>query len=443
MCISVVLMYLVARGLRNMMRHGALPDSVMDLPTCSDRLAALGLDFESMRLSVSKYALDRRRVYEAMGAGVRSKGLSLGGVVTQGLQQDDLYRITHDTRSDKMLITPVLHALAVPVRAMILPLRDHVAASKIRAAVQQLLMPVLPEGSIWLQDDELYHATLYHASSHAKPIHASAEVIAEEERAIKRVTGSTCPISAVLDRVVVTTTGVVVACWQVLPIGGEPALLRAALGVALPNAPPREAQMVKEPAMLHTTIARLLRPPAAGAVAASGTGGSRDKQGSGGSSRGSNGGGSLVRSSSGGLGGRELRGVKAGQAGGGADTGADAAGASAGAAERTGRRRLLVDDGTTDELGGGSSIRVETTKSQSGGSKDVAAIEDEVVVGAVDVLSATLCGLRAQFGEVWFIEEQDLLALALNGRYVRHLAPLTCPATGRRAEEGLGAAVAA
>ena len=27
------------------MRHGSLPDSVMDLPTCSDRLAALGLDF--------------------------------------------------------------------------------------------------------------------------------------------------------------------------------------------------------------------------------------------------------------------------------------------------------------------------------------------------------------------------------------------------------------
>ncbi|KAG2453742.1 hypothetical protein HYH02_001953 [Chlamydomonas schloesseri] len=408
-----------------------------------------------MRLSVSKYALDRRRVYEAMGSGVRSKGLSLGGVVTQGLKQDDLYRITHDTRSDKMLITPMLHALEVPVRAMILPLRDHVAAGKIRDAVQQLLMPVLPEGSIWLQDDELYHATLYHASSHAKPIHASAEVIAAEERAIKRVCGSTCPISAVLDKVVVTTTGVVVACWQVLPIGGEPALLRAALGVALPNAPPREAQMVKEPAMLHTTIARLLRPPGQGAAATAAAGGKggggAHRQGAGGSSGGSIGG--VARGGSEGLGGRELRGVKAGQAGGGVSAGTDsastvAAGGSVGseqAGARGGRRQLLAaGEGTTatDDLGGGSSIRVESTKSQSGGNKDVAAIDDQVVVGAVDLLSATLCGLRAQFGEVWFIEEQDLLALALNGRYVRHLAPLTCPATGRRAEEGLGAAAA-
>ena len=224
------------------------------------------------------------------------------------------------------------------------------------------------------------------------------------------------------------------ACWQVLPIGGEPALLRAALGVALPNAPPREAQMVKEPAMLHTTIARLLRPPAA----ASASGGSGSKQGAGTHSIV----GGVARSSSEGLGGRELRGVKAGQAGGAAEAGGGG-GTGGDAVGRTGRRHLLVDEGATDGLGGGSSIRVETTKSQSGGSKDVAAIEDEVVVAAVDLLSATLCGLRAQFGEVWFIEEQDLLALALNGRYVRHLAPLTCPATGRRAEEGLSAAAAA
>lgn len=37
--------------------------------------------------------------------------------------------------------------------------------------------------------------------------------------------------------------------------------LRAALRSALPNAPPHDAQMVKEPALLHTTLARLLRPP--------------------------------------------------------------------------------------------------------------------------------------------------------------------------------------
>ena len=35
----------------------------------------------------------------------------------------------------------------------------------------------------------------------------------------------------------------------------------AALLQALPKAPPKEGQMVKEPTMLHTTIARLLQPP--------------------------------------------------------------------------------------------------------------------------------------------------------------------------------------
>ncbi|PNH05211.1 hypothetical protein TSOC_008567 [Tetrabaena socialis] len=371
-----------------------------------------------------------------MGAGVRQKGLTLGGVVTQGLKQADLYQIVEDSRSNRMLITPILHALEVPVRAMILPLRDTVAAGKIRDAVRELLMPVLPEGSIWLQDSALYHATLYHASSHAvrgapgvKPIHASAEVVAEEERSIRSVCDRTCPVSAVLDRVVVTATGVVVACWQVLPEGGEPALLRAALGAALPNAPPREAQMVKEPAMLHTTIARLLQPPpsqdiaavaaadaaaaAAALAAAAGAGGGAGGRGAG----------------SGAAAGRELRSVADGGAGAAGSSGG-AAGGGGGVAAAGGRRRLLGEEAMTE--------------SSSGGSAAVTRIEDGLVVGAVELLSATLCGLRAQFGEVWFIEEQDLLALALNGRYVRHLAPLRCPAAAAlRGPGGRGEAGAA
>jgi hypothetical protein len=37
----------------------------------------------SMRLSVSQFAMDRKRVYDAMGSGVAQSGLQLGGVVTQ------------------------------------------------------------------------------------------------------------------------------------------------------------------------------------------------------------------------------------------------------------------------------------------------------------------------------------------------------------------------
>lgn len=61
----------------------------------------------------------------------------------------------------------MLKPLPIPVRALILPLRDAVVASRITAAMHSLLLPVLPAGGVWLQDDSLYHATLYHASSHA------------------------------------------------------------------------------------------------------------------------------------------------------------------------------------------------------------------------------------------------------------------------------------
>jgi hypothetical protein len=47
---------------------------------------------------------------------------------------------------------------------------------------------------------------------------------------------------------------------QVLPGSQEVATLRAALQAALPRAPPPEQQHVRSPAMLYTTVARLLAP---------------------------------------------------------------------------------------------------------------------------------------------------------------------------------------
>jgi hypothetical protein len=42
-------------------------------------------------------------------------------------------------------------------------------------------------------------------------------------------------------------------------------------------------------------------------------------------------------------------------------------------------------------------------------------------------LTDELCGLVAHFEELWFVEEQDLLALGLCGRYAKHASPLRCP----------------
>lgn len=101
-----------------------------------------------------------------MGGDVARRGLTVGGVITQGLTQKDLFKIEADARTGSTHIVPILHPLSTPVRAMILPLVDSVAASKVRDAVVSMLVPVLPADSVWLQDHRIYHATVYHASSH-------------------------------------------------------------------------------------------------------------------------------------------------------------------------------------------------------------------------------------------------------------------------------------
>ncbi len=107
-----------------------------------------------------------------------------------------------------------------------------------------------------------------------------------------------------------------------------------------------------------------------------------------------------------------------------------------GGAVAAGRRKLLSDGDWMGAAagGGGEELLDEAvpgkTESQSGGNKAVHMVEQGAVVAAVEALSGALCGLQALFSEVWFIEEQDLLALALNGRYLRHVAPLMCPDAG-------------
>lgn len=49
------------------------------------------------------------------------------------------------------------------------------------------------------------------------------------------------------------------------------------------------------------------------------------------------------------------------------------------------------------------------------------------LVQAAAALTAELCGLTATAETLWYVEEQDLLALALQGRMVRHTSPLACP----------------
>ncbi|KAL6765696.1 hypothetical protein V8C86DRAFT_2457060 [Haematococcus lacustris] len=336
----------------------------MALQGCENRLLALGLmagaELEGAAAGVSAEVQHRRRLYASM-AGDVTQGITVGGIITQGLTQNDLFEfhttgrliITQPNGSSsgsnidagfdmqrlhiaasaagvqhQVAITPVLRPLDVPVRAMILPLLNRSAAQLLAQAVEEVLMPVLAPGAIWKQDPGLYHATLFHASSHLKPVPAGSKEVLQEYAAIRAATSQLCPVAGVLERVVVTGTGVVVACWQAASAGTEPMALRKALAAALPNAPPPDAQMVKDTTMLHTTLARLLQPPAA-------------------------------------------------------------------------------VHGRDQPLDAG------------------------LVRRAVEAVSDRLCGLTTSFSEVWFVEEQDLLALALQGRYIKHPARLRCPASLR------------
>lgn len=61
---------------------------------------------------------------------------------------------------------PVLTRLDVPVRAVVAPFRDATMAAKVAAALQRHLLPLMVPAGVWLQDNGMYHSTLWHASHH-------------------------------------------------------------------------------------------------------------------------------------------------------------------------------------------------------------------------------------------------------------------------------------
>ncbi|EIE20274.1 hypothetical protein COCSUDRAFT_67560 [Coccomyxa subellipsoidea C-169] len=273
----------------------------------------------------------RRGLYDVLEAQLGHTGLMLGREQTQGLDARSLFR-KRDGR-----VEPALQPLQVPVRAVVLHLGDPAAARALSAAVARHMSPLAQDAGLWLQDPAKYHATLFHASTHEFPVEASSAEVETEVKAVERSAVHLCPIEVVLERVIATPTGNILACWQILG-GSDPAAVRRhgspclpscqwALRGALPRAPPAEQQTVHDPAILHTTLARLLRLPRASA-------------------------------------GRVLR-----------------SGAPDGA---------------------------------------------ELLRSAVARISADLCGLRATLPTLWYVEEEDLLALALNGRVRKHPVQMLC-----------------
>ena len=95
--------------------------------------------------------------------------------------------------------------------------------------------------AIWFQNSSLYHFSMFHASHHITPIPASNDEasfllichciasnlfsylfekfsvwqIEAEASAVKSATEHMCHLKIVLDRVILTSTGVLLGCWQV------------------------------------------------------------------------------------------------------------------------------------------------------------------------------------------------------------------------------------
>lgn len=99
---------------------------------------------------------------------------------------------------------------------------------------------------------------MFHASHHHDPVVATPSEVNAEARVVETVAAQCCELSIVLERVVLTSTGVLLGCWQVLN-GTDPAVIRNELQKALPHAP---AKQLYNEVMLHTSFARLLGPPA-------------------------------------------------------------------------------------------------------------------------------------------------------------------------------------
>ncbi|KAI3504653.1 hypothetical protein L2E82_46581 [Cichorium intybus] len=191
---------------------------------------------------------ERYRMYDKMSRDLDEHGALFlkHGETSQSLLLSDLFDVKNGS------VTPVLKAANPPVRANVLYMSPDYSIP-ISKAVRDIFSPTLDK-VIWFQNPELYHFSMFHASHHILPVPASEEEIEVEVNAVKGVAKKLCPMKIVLDRAVLTSTGVLLGCWQVIS-GTDPVTIRSKLRNALPRAPGKQ---LYAPAILHTSLARIL-----------------------------------------------------------------------------------------------------------------------------------------------------------------------------------------
>lgn len=171
------------------------------------------------------------------------------GETSQSLSISDIFTLKDGS------VTPVLKPASPPIRANVLYLSTEFSFP-IAEAVKNIFAPYFDK-AIWFQNSSMYHFSMFHASHHILPVSATKVEVEAEASSVETVASKLCPLKIVLDRVVLTSTGVLLGCWQVIS-GSDPITIRSRLKNALPRAPEKQ---LYDAAILHTTFARLLGPP--------------------------------------------------------------------------------------------------------------------------------------------------------------------------------------
>ncbi|KAH8482560.1 hypothetical protein H0E87_029853 [Populus deltoides] len=210
----------------------------------------MALQNSSSSSSSDKYSEQRSRLYDKMERDLDERGAAFlkHGETSQSLLLSDIFTLKDGS------VTPVRKAANPPVRANVLYLSPEYSVP-ISDNVKNTFSSYFDK--VWFQNSSVYHSSMFHASHHIEPVPATEDEIEAEVNAVKAVADSLCPLKIVLDRVVLTSTGVLLGCWQVIS-GTDPLTIRAKLKTALPHAPKKQ---LYDDAILHTSFARLLGHP--------------------------------------------------------------------------------------------------------------------------------------------------------------------------------------
>ncbi|EOA35536.1 hypothetical protein CARUB_v10020743mg [Capsella rubella] len=193
------------------------------------------------------YAEQSTRLYDKMERDLQENGpvFLKQGETSQSLSLSDLFTLKDGK------ISPVLKVANPPVRANVLHLSTEYSVL-VSKAVEDVFSPYF-ENTIWFQDSEMYHFSMFHASNHIFSVPATEDEVDGEAAAVKAVANKLCPLEIILDRVLLTSTGVLLGCWKY-----DTAILHTSLARLLgPPISPTEAGTEDHLQLLHELVTRL------------------------------------------------------------------------------------------------------------------------------------------------------------------------------------------